>query len=133
MAIVEPLEGSGGQRRRLGLKSPATLEPIGEIEVANAADVAAAVARARAAQPAWAQASIEERSRILRRALDILVARADQVADVVRRETGKSKVEALMMEVFASCDALAYWAKRAKRILADRPTRMHLLGLTWSA
>jgi acyl-CoA reductase-like NAD-dependent aldehyde dehydrogenase len=129
MAIVEPLEGSGGQRRRLGLKSPATLEPIGEIEVANAADVAAAVARARAAQPAWAQTSIEERSRILRRALDILVARADQVADVVRRETGKSKVEALMMEVFASCDALAYWAKRAKRILADRPTRMHLLGL----
>src|SRR6185503_15500621 len=50
MAIVEQMETRAGERRRLWLKSPVTLEPIGEIEVANAADVAAAVARARAAQ-----------------------------------------------------------------------------------
>src|SRR6185503_2136472 len=99
MAIVEPLETRAGQRRRLLLKSPVTLEPIGEIEVANAADVAAAVARAGAAQKDWARLSYDERARTMWRALDILVARQDHFADVVRRETGKSVVEAIMMEV----------------------------------
>jgi acyl-CoA reductase-like NAD-dependent aldehyde dehydrogenase len=129
MAIVEQLETRVGERRRLRLKSPVTLEPIAEIEVANAAEVAEAVARARAAQPGWAALGADERAQIMRRALDILVKRADHFADVVRRETGKSVVEAIMMEVFASCDALAYWAKRAKKILADRRVRMHLLGM----
>ena len=33
-----------------------------------------------------------------------------------------------MMEVFASCDSMTYWAKRAKGILAERKRRMHLLS-----
>jgi len=64
----------------------------------------------------------------MRRALDILVARPNDFASVVQRETGKSNVEALMMEVFASCDSLTYWSKRAAKILKDRKVRMHLLG-----
>jgi len=127
MAIVEPCSSTGA-RRRLRLRSPATLQEIGEIEVASAEDVGAAVARARAAQPAWAARSFAERSQVMRRALEILVARPDDFAAVIQRETGKSKVEALMMEVFASCDSLTYWSKRAAKILKDRKVRMHLLG-----
>ena len=127
MAIVEP-GPSTGARRRLRLRSPATLEDLGEIEVADSDAVRAAVARARAAQPAWAARTFAERGEFMRRALDILVARPDDFASVVQRETGKSKIEALMMEVFASCDSLTYWPKRAPRILKDRKVRMHLLG-----
>ncbi len=54
MAIVTCLEAKPGQRRRLRLASPANGEAIGEIEVQNAADVAAALEIARKAQPGWA-------------------------------------------------------------------------------
>lgn len=128
MAIVEPLDNASDGRRRLGLKSPATLESVGEITVDRAAEVGRALERARCVQAAWADLGFDERASYLRRALDILVASSDEFVEVIRRETGKTRQEALMMEVFASCDALAYWAKRAKRILRERRQRMHLLS-----
>ena len=61
MSIYEPIESSD-TRRHLQLRSPITLEPSGELVCANAEDVAAAVARARAAQPAWGALSFDERA-----------------------------------------------------------------------
>ena len=54
MAIVRTLSPAPDGHRRLGLASPATGEPVGEITVSTPDEVAAAIARARAAQPAWA-------------------------------------------------------------------------------
>ena len=55
MAIVTPVEGGPPEgRRRLAIANPATLEPLGEIEVQTAEDVRAAVESARKAQPGWA-------------------------------------------------------------------------------
>jgi acyl-CoA reductase-like NAD-dependent aldehyde dehydrogenase len=39
MAIIEPVEASAGSRRRYRLRNPATLEPAGEFEAANAEEV----------------------------------------------------------------------------------------------
>ena len=89
MAIVTPLETSAGERRRLALSSPATLENLGEIEVHNAADVQAAVERAGKAQIDWAALSVAERSRYLLKALQVLLARQDEVISTVISETGK--------------------------------------------
>jgi len=129
MAIVEPCEPSGA-RRRLRLRSAVTLEPIGEIECADAEDVRRALERARAAQRAWAELSFEERAVPLWRLLDLFVRRQDDVVDVVMRETGKTRSEAISMEVFAPCDAIAYYAKNARRFLAPERRRIHgLMGL----
>jgi len=125
MAIVTPVEPVAGARRQLKLSSPATLEPIGELEVATADDVQAALAAARAAQPAWAALSIEARAQYMWRALEILLARQDEFVEVFRRESGKPRTDALMIEVFAACDALAYYAKRAGRILKSERRRLH--------
>ena len=51
MAIVQALSPTSDGHRRLGLASPATGEPVGEITVSTPGEVAAAIARARAAQP----------------------------------------------------------------------------------
>jgi succinate-semialdehyde dehydrogenase/glutarate-semialdehyde dehydrogenase len=131
MAIVTPVETPPGARRRLALTNPASLEPLGEIEVQNAEDVARAVERARRAQPAWAALSVEERARYLERALAILLQRQEAFVEVVLRETGKARSEALMMEIFASCDALQFYAKRAGRFLRPERKRLHgMLALT---
>jgi acyl-CoA reductase-like NAD-dependent aldehyde dehydrogenase len=126
MAIVEAIESSGGARR-LRVSSPVTREKIGEITVTPAAEVRAAVQRARAAQPAWAAAGFDERAGVMRRALKVLIRRQEEFIDVLVRETGRSRVETIMMEIFASCDSLSYHAKHAKRVLADHPARLHLL------
>ena len=126
MAIVEPIESSGGARR-FRVSSPVTGEKIGEIAVTTAAEVRAAVQRARAAQPAWAAAGFDERARVMRRALKILIRRQEEFIDVLVRETGRSRMETIMMEIFASCDSLAYHAKHAKRILRDQKKPLHLL------
>ncbi|MAI79062.1 MAG: aldehyde dehydrogenase [Deltaproteobacteria bacterium] len=125
MAIVTPLEPSSDNRRRLALASPATLEPIGEIEVQTSADVAAAVERARKAQPDWAGLSVSERARYLARALQILLARQDEIIETVISETGKPRTEALQMEVFAVGDALNFYSKNAERILKTQKRKLH--------
>jgi succinate-semialdehyde dehydrogenase/glutarate-semialdehyde dehydrogenase len=127
MAIVEPLESTGQGPRRLQLANPATLAPIGEIEVQEAADVKAAIERARKAQPLWAELSFEERGRHLERAIRIILARQEDIVDVIVAETGKPRVEVLAAELLPACDALQFYAKRAKRILADRTIPLHLL------
>ena len=128
MAIVTPLETGSSGRRRLALASPATLEPIGEIEVHNAADVAAAVERARKAQVDWAALPVGERCRYLVGVLEGLLARQEDVLSTVIRETGKPRTEAIQMEIFAVGDALNYYAKNAERILKTEKRKLH--GLT---
>src|SRR5262245_49923136 len=127
MAIVQPVEQASGGRRRMRVASPATKEPLGEIAVDTAAEVKAAVARARVAQPAWAAAGFDARAKVMRKALDILLAKQDEYIDVIVGETGRSRGETIMMEIFAACDSLAYYAKNAKKILRDRWVGMHLL------
>jgi succinate-semialdehyde dehydrogenase/glutarate-semialdehyde dehydrogenase len=128
MAIYEAAQakiGPAGTRRVLTLKSPVTLEPIGELECATRDEVEAAVARARAAQPAWAARSFRERAEYMFRMAELLIAKQDVVIDTVIRETGKPRAEALSMEVYASCDALVFYAKRAERFLRRERRRLH--------
>jgi acyl-CoA reductase-like NAD-dependent aldehyde dehydrogenase len=127
MAIVTPVDTPPGARRRLALASPATLAPLGEIEVQNEGDVRAAVERARKAQPRWGTLPVAERAAVVERAVGLLAERQEAFVDVVVRESGKPRNEARMMEIFAGCDALHYWAKRAPRLL--RPERRRLHGL----
>ena len=129
MAIVESIDSPAGARRRLRVSSPVTGEAVGEIDVQTAEDVRAALEIARKSQPAWAALSFEQRARYVTRALHVLLDRYEEFIDVVVRETGKTRLEALAMEIFASCDCLQYYAKRSAKILSARPQRMHLLGL----
>jgi succinate-semialdehyde dehydrogenase/glutarate-semialdehyde dehydrogenase len=127
MAIYERI--AEVPRRRYRVKSPVTLEPIGEFESATAGEVRGAVERARKAQAGWAALSVRQRAAYMWRLLDRFVKRQDEIVDVVLRETGKARSEAIGMEVFACCDAISYYAKRAPRFLAPEKRRIHgLMG-----
>ncbi|MCP5190185.1 MAG: aldehyde dehydrogenase family protein [Pseudomonadales bacterium] len=129
MSIYEPI-ASDDSRRHLQLRSPVTLEPVAELVCANGEDVAAAIARARAAQPAWAATSMKARAAIVERALGIVLEMQDEIIDTVVAETGKARTDAMSMEIFAVADSLCYYAKNAGRFLAPRKRRVHgLIGL----
>ncbi len=68
---------------------PATGDTVGEVPVTPPDDVAAVVARARAAQPAWQALGIDERCRLLGLAGPELVQRAEAIGRIVTREMGK--------------------------------------------
>lgn len=125
MAIVEPLAETSEGRRRLGIRSPATREPVGEIVVSRREDVEAAIAKARTAQREWARVPIAERARIVRSTIDILVQRREEVVETVINETGKTRLEALMMEIVPACDYLNFWSGRAVKELSDEKRKLH--------
>jgi len=65
-------------------------DELGRFAVADADAVDAAVARARAASPAWRDAGVEARARVLRRFRDLAAERAEQGARLLAREVGKA-------------------------------------------
>lgn len=69
---------------------PATGRHIVRVAGSTPDDVARAAAAARAAQPAWAETSYQERARILRKAADIYEANRDEFGTWTMRETGAS-------------------------------------------
>ncbi len=127
MGVVEQLENAPDGHRRLRLSNPANFDPVGEYEVQNADDVNAAIERARKAQQDWGALSFDARGRIFQRAVRLLCDMEEEFVEVIVSETGKPRIEALATEILTACDALQFYAKRAKGILADRAIPVHLL------
>lgn len=100
--------------------APATGEPLGEVPKLDGPAVAGLVARARAAQPAWAERPIRDRARLIRRFRSRLVARAEAVAETSSRETGKLLTEALIADVLTTAGLADWSARRAEPILGRR-------------
>ncbi len=92
-------------------------------------DIPALVAKARAAQPAWAARTIEERVRLLTAVKDRVLDRAETIAREVHRETGKPEVEALLGEVLPTADVIDYWGTSIEDLLAT--TELELSGLSY--
>jgi benzaldehyde dehydrogenase (NAD) len=69
---------------------PATGRRIATVAGSTTDDVARASAAAKAAQPAWAETSFQERARILRKAADIYEANREEFGTWTMRETGAS-------------------------------------------
>jgi len=80
----------------------------------------AAVARARGAQATWAGLAPRARARYLRDARALLVDRMDEVASVVREETGKPIFEALGHEVANVLNLIRTTERAAPRVLRRR-------------
>jgi len=99
---------------RLVSFNPATGDRLGDVPVAGAGEIEAAVHAARAAQPRWAAMTGAERARILRRAAEILRARNDELAELETRDTGKPIQETRVVDVISGAECLEYFAALAQ-------------------
>lgn len=127
MARIVPTQVDGA--RGYDVLSPVTGEPIGQYAVASAQEVQQAVARAREVQPAWAAVPVQQRARMMDKALALMVQRQQTYLDRLTAETGRPEIETLMIELFATCDAMNFYGRRAASVLADRRVGMHLLKM----
>jgi succinate-semialdehyde dehydrogenase/glutarate-semialdehyde dehydrogenase len=107
--------------RKLASVNPATGEVLREFDCAGEGDVHAAVARARAAQAAWAEMGLRRRIDALREFQGKLYARKSEIAAAITREVGKPLVEALVTEVLVVLDAARFLIDNAWGLLRDEP------------
>lgn len=75
--------------------NPATGETLAELPITSEAELSAAIARARAAQPAWGALSVEQRAERLQGLGSLLEAHAEELADLATREMGKPRAQSL--------------------------------------
>ena len=73
----------------LTVLNPATEEPIAELEQAGVEETDAAVARAKAAFPAWKAVAPTDRARLLRRLATLVEEHAEELARIESRNVGK--------------------------------------------
>jgi acyl-CoA reductase-like NAD-dependent aldehyde dehydrogenase len=107
--------------------NPATGERLAEIQMDDERAVRAALAAARAAQPAWAATPLAERVRVMRAFRRVMMRRADWLTELISREQGRPPVEALTQELLPIADLITYYGKHAAKFLRDEKLPMHLL------
>jgi acyl-CoA reductase-like NAD-dependent aldehyde dehydrogenase len=106
--------------------SPATGDVVGVYAVADAADVDAAVARAREASAWWGGLGFDGRKQILMQWKGVLARRIGQLADVVHQETGKPHADA-QLEIGMAVDHLSWAASHAEKVLGRHKVSPGLL------
>jgi len=100
--------------RTINVVDPATDEVIGRVAHASRPDLDAAVAAVDKGFRVWSRTSAFDRSKLMRRAADLLRQRADAIAIVMTREQGKPLAEA-RGEILAGADIIDWFAEEARR------------------
>ena len=107
--------------RKVASVNPATGEVLRELECAGESEVRTAVARACAAQEAWAAFGVRKRIAVLREFQRRLHEKKSEIAEAISREAGKPVAEALTTEVLVVLDAARFLIENAHRLLRDEP------------
>jgi acyl-CoA reductase-like NAD-dependent aldehyde dehydrogenase len=113
----------------LQVVEPATEGVLEEIPRAGAEDVDAAVARARAAFPAWRAVAPDDRARLLHRLADAIAERHDELSLLEARNAGKPIGDA-RGEIGMVADTFRYYAAAPERLLGDTIPVAGGLGFT---
>lgn len=119
MQVIQSLlidgEWSSGSHERQGeVFNPATGEVIAHLGFADRSDLDRALAAASKGFDTWRKTSAYERSRILRRAADLVRERSEEIAALITLEQGKPLAEA-RMEAFGAGDHIDWYAEEGRR------------------
>lgn len=107
------------QRELMPCTNPATGQLIEQIPVSTAEDVAEAYAAMRKSAPIWANTTVKERVRILRKFQELVIDSVDIITEVINQDTGKSRQDALI-EVMMTADRLHQYYKKADKWLSRK-------------
>ena len=98
--------------------NPATGEVLGTVPNLDALETRRAIEAASAAFPAWAARTAKDRATILRRWNDLMLANADDLAQLMTAEQGKPLAEA-KGEIAYAASFIEWFAEEGKRLYGD--------------
>ena len=105
-------------KKRITVDNPADGSNVATVPDMGAAETKRAIEAAEAALPAWRALTAKERSVILRKWFDLMVANADDLAALLTAEQGKPLAEA-RGEILYGASFIEWFAEEAKRIYGD--------------
>ncbi|HEX7098155.1 MAG TPA: NAD-dependent succinate-semialdehyde dehydrogenase [Acidimicrobiia bacterium] len=125
--VLEQLKKQGHDRLLIGgewreasdgaeieVLDPSTGEPVASVPSASVDDVLAAVDAAEAASEAWAATPPRQRGEILRRAFEMMIDRADDLASLIVLEMGKTFAES-KAEIAYAAEFYRWFSEEAVR------------------
>lgn len=105
---------NGDGRKGEDVINPATGKALGHLPHASKADLDAALAAAEKGFAQWRATSAYDRSKIMRKAADLVRERYDNISKVQTQEQGKPYVES-RAEVLTSADIIDWYAEEGRR------------------
>ncbi len=105
-------------RETIPVTNPANGEQIGTVPMCGTAETARAIAAAEIAQRAWARRPAKERSAILRKLNDLMLAHQEDLALIMTTEQGKPMAES-RGEIAYAASFIEWFAEEARRVYGD--------------
>lgn len=100
--------------------NPATGEVLAEYPVHTIDDVKEAVEKARQARKAWGKLPLKKRKWHMLKIRRYIMENLDEISEIISRDNGKTRIDALATEVLCSAMAVTYYCKNARNFLKDR-------------
>lgn len=99
--------------------NPANGKLIGKAILHDASDVHDAVNKAKIAQLQWKNYSVSKRAKIVLKIRKYIVDNAEEIAEIISLDNGKTKIDALATEVMPAAMAISYYCKNSGLFLSE--------------
>ena len=113
LLIGDKFTKGGGEP--FAVQDPANGEVLTHVENATAVDLDKALSIASLAQPEWAKTAPRQRAEVLRKAFELMVQRADEIALIMSLENGKTLADAKAETLYAA-EFFRWFSEEAVRI-----------------
>lgn len=120
--IIDGERISAGDRRTHRVINPATEEVLGELPLANAADLDRALDAAARGFKLWRDSTAQERAAVLTGAARLMVERQEEIARIATMEQGKPLAES-RIEVMMNVNLFNFYAGECQRIYGRQLVR----------
>ena len=97
--------------------APATGEKLGEVIAQSPEQVREAVARARKAQKDWGKSTFKQRRAVLTHIMNHVLDHADELCDLIVKDSGKTYENAMMGEILPICTKIKWTVKNGEKHL----------------
>jgi succinate-semialdehyde dehydrogenase / glutarate-semialdehyde dehydrogenase len=121
-ALADRVTHRGEGDEWIEIENPANGSPLAKVRRCETDDVELAVRRAREAQARWRETDFARRREILLAYHDLILARQDEVLDVIQLESGKARRHAFE-EIMDAAMVARYYARTAERYLSVQRRR----------
>ncbi len=116
---IQKKQKSAEERGLISCYEPATFAALGEVRAVSPEELTARVAAARKAQKLWAKTSFAERAKVLGLVQDYLLQHADELVDVIVRDSGKTRHNAMVGEIWPTVEKARWTAANGERYLVS--------------
>jgi succinate-semialdehyde dehydrogenase/glutarate-semialdehyde dehydrogenase len=101
-------------------RNPATGEILGYSPLTPVAELRTIFANAKIAQKSWTRLSIRRRAQYMSSVRDHIARHADEIAEVISKENGKTRIDALSGDVMPAVMGVDYYLKHAAKFLKEQ-------------